>query len=234
MHDRGRWAVRWAAGLAVGLVAAMVAGAAFARVGGDESTGVERVRFRNIGVGQGLSQASGVDILQDAQGFIWVATQDGLDRYDGYGFRVYKHDRTDPWSLAANNLRRLLLDRKGRLWIATTSGGVSRYDTRLDRFENFRPDPNRLDAIGNEYVSALLEDASGTIWVGTRGHGLQYFEEAAANFVESRCKAVRWSISRPCWSSITATFFSAPARAFSDAIAPAGNCVNGLRNRALT
>ncbi|MEO5559876.1 MAG: two-component regulator propeller domain-containing protein, partial [Dokdonella sp.] len=190
MHDRGFWAVRWAACLAVGLVAAMVTGAAFARDGVDESTGVERVRFRNIGVGQGLSQPSGVDIVQDAQGFIWVATQDGLDRYDGYGFRVYKHDRADPWSLAANNLRRLLLDRKGRLWIGTTNGGVSRYDARLDRFENFGPDPGRADAIGNEFVGVLFEDASGTVWVGTRGHGLQSYDEAGAHFVESRCRSV--------------------------------------------
>ncbi len=189
MHDRGLWAMRWAACLAVGLVAAIGAGAAFARVDVDDSTGVERVRFRNIGVAQGLSQATGLDIVQDAQGFIWVATQDGLDRYDGYGFRVYKHDRADPWSLAANNLRRLLLDREGRLWIATTTGGISRYDARLDRFENFRPDAKRADAIGSEFVSVLFQDASGTVWAAARGHGLQYFDEAASNFVESRCRS---------------------------------------------
>ena len=62
---------------------------------------------------EGLSQASALGIAQDAQGFVWIATQDGLDRYDGYGFRIYQHDRGDTHSLVANNLRRLLLDRQG-------------------------------------------------------------------------------------------------------------------------
>jgi signal transduction histidine kinase/ligand-binding sensor domain-containing protein len=168
----------------------VLAGALPVHAAGDDSIGVERVRFRNIGVAQGLSQASGLDIVQGARGFIWIATQDGLDRYDGYGFRVYKHDRSDPWSLAANNLHRLMVDRQGRLWVGTTSGGLSRYDAQLDRFDNFRPDPNRSDALGGEYVSTLLQDKAGTIWVGTRNHGLQQYEEAGAHFVESRCRGV--------------------------------------------
>ncbi|HEY6940592.1 two-component regulator propeller domain-containing protein [Dokdonella sp.] len=169
-------------------MAVLACAGAGARAQGRDNHGVERVRFRNIGVEQGLSQASGVDIAQDRHGFIWVATQDGLDRFDGYGFRVYKHDRGDPSSLAANNVHRLLVDRRGRLWVGTTSGGLSRYDERLDRFDNFIPDASRADAIGSEYVSALLEDAAGTLWVATRNHGLQHHDEAHGTFVDSRCR----------------------------------------------
>jgi ligand-binding sensor domain-containing protein len=173
-----------------GLMALAVAMLARTVVAGDidDVIGVERMRFRNIGVAQGLSQPSVLDIVQDAQGFIWAATQDGLDRYDGYGFRVFKHDRADAWSLGSNNPNRLLVDRQGRLWVATSSGGLSRYDQRLDRFDNFRPDAGRPDALGGEYVVTLSEDAAGTLWIGTRDHGLQRYDEAHGNFSDSLCK----------------------------------------------
>jgi len=176
-----RRAACWLIGLA------LAAGVAPAFAQGRDNHGVERVRFRNIGVDQGLSQATGAAIAQDRQGFIWIATQDGLDRFDGYGFRVYKHDRGDPYSLAANNVQELLVDRQGRLW-AGTSAGLSRYEARLDRFDNFEPDPARADAIGSEFVSALHEDAAGTVWVATRNHGLQRYDEARGGFAESACR----------------------------------------------
>lgn len=177
-----RRAACWLIGLA------LAAAGAYAHAQGRDNHGVERVRFRNIGVGQGLSQATGADIAQDRQGFIWVATQDGLDRFDGYGFRVYKHDRSDPYSLAANNLQDLLVDRAGRLWIGTSSGGLSRYDARLDRFDNFVPDRARDGAIGSEFVSALAQDRAGALWVATRNYGLQRFDEARGAFVDAACR----------------------------------------------
>lgn len=178
--------MRWSARGLMGLAWAIVAGTA---VGGDidDVIGVERLRFRNIGVADGLSQPSALAIVQDAQGFIWVATQDGLDRYDGYGFRAFKHDRADASSIASNHLNRLLVDTWGRVWAGTTSGGLSRYDQQLDRFDNIRPDPKRPDALGSEYVSTLTADAAGSIWVGTRDHGLQRSDEANAAFTDSRC-----------------------------------------------
>ena len=155
---------------------------------GEAGTGVERVRFRHLGVPEGLSQASALGIAQDAQGFVWIATQDGLDRYDGYGFRIYQHDRGDTHSLVANNLRRLLLDRQGRLWAGATNGGLSRYDARLDRFDSFRPDPSRPGALGSGSVGALLQDRGGRVWVAARGSGLQWFDEAAGQFRDSACR----------------------------------------------
>lgn len=169
------------------IAAALAVAGACAHAQGRHNHGVERVRFRNIGVEQGLSQATGAAITQDRQGFIWVATQDGLDRFDGYGFRVYKHDRGDPYSLAANNPQELLVDRRGRLWVGTTSGGLSRYDARLDRFDNFTPDPARADAIGSEYVSALFEDGDGNVWVAARNAGIQRFDEQRQAFAPLPC-----------------------------------------------
>jgi ligand-binding sensor domain-containing protein/signal transduction histidine kinase len=152
-----------------------------------DRTGVERVRFRNIGVSDGLSQSTGMDIVQDADGFVWIATQDGLDRYDGYGFRVYKHDRSDNWSLASNKLRRLMVDRQGRLWVATDNGGLSRYDSRLDRFDNFLPDAKSPGALGSEFVAAILQDRAARVWVTTRDHVPQRFDESSGGFQDSVC-----------------------------------------------
>src|SRR6476659_9053277 len=84
--------------------------------------GVANVRFRNYGVDEGLSQATALQMAQDKAGFLWIGTQDGLDRFDGYGFRVYKHARSDAHSLSDNGIRALAADADGSLWIGTQAG----------------------------------------------------------------------------------------------------------------
>ena len=150
-----------------------------------DDAGVERLRFRHLGVREGLSQTIATSLAQDTQGFVWVGTQDGLNRYDGYGFRVYKHDRDDPASLPDNNVRRLLADSKGRLWIGSPSG-LARYDTATDRFDAWRPVPGADGALAGRSVSALLEDRAGEIWVSTSG-GVQRYDEKTGTFGAAPC-----------------------------------------------
>lgn len=138
--------------------------------------GVERLRFRRLGVRDGLSQTIATALAQDDRGFVWIGTQDGLNRYDGYGFRVYRHDRDDPSSLPDNHVRRLLADRRGRLWVGHASG-LARYDAAHDRFQTYRPKSGDARAIAARFVGALLEDRDGRIWVATIGGGLQTFDE---------------------------------------------------------
>ncbi|MEZ5523242.1 MAG: two-component regulator propeller domain-containing protein [Dokdonella sp.] len=79
--------------------------------------GIDTVHFRTFATGQGLSQATARVIAQDRAGFIWVGTQDGLNRFDGYEFHVYKTDRDDPWSLSQNHVWALAADPDGSLWV---------------------------------------------------------------------------------------------------------------------
>jgi PAS domain S-box-containing protein len=125
-----------------------------------------KARFGHLTIEDGLSHNWIHAILQDHQGYLWFGTQDGLNRYDGAGFRVYRHDKDDPHSLPSNVAGALLEDSQKRLWVGSGWGGegVSLYDRRLDRFTTYRPAPGA--AVGNN-VRALLEDRKGRIWLGT-------------------------------------------------------------------
>src|SRR5262249_34854045 len=88
--------------------------------------------FAHLTTADGLSQNSVLDILQDRRGFMWFATGDGLDRYDGNAFVVYKHNANDPGSLSDNFIRDLLEDDKGNLWVAAYPG-VNKFDPTTER-----------------------------------------------------------------------------------------------------
>ena len=89
------------------------------------------LRFEKINRAQGLSQNTVNQILQDHLGFLWLATENGLNRYDGYGFKVYRHDPLMPNSLSSNFVTRLFEDRDHRLWVVT-SRGLNRFDRQRE------------------------------------------------------------------------------------------------------
>ena len=154
---------------------------ACARAFAADVPGVDTVRFHNYSPVDGLSQATGVVITQDRTGFLWVGTQDGLNRFDGHGFRIYKHDRTDPWSLADNFINVLLPDPDGALWVGTETGGLVRYDPILDRFE--RQTLRRISAQNQEpeRVSALQRDQRGRLWVAGTAQSLYWLDRTGTH-----------------------------------------------------
>ena len=92
------------------------------------------IRFRRLSIDEGLSQSAVNCILQDRHGFIWIGTEDGLNRYDGYTFTVYKHDLDDPSSLSDSWIWTLYEDREGTLWIGTRVGGLNRFHPETATF----------------------------------------------------------------------------------------------------
>jgi len=84
--------------------------------------------FRHLSIEGGLSDGHLRTIVQDQRGFLWFGTIDGLNRYDGYEIRVFRHDPENPRSLGANFVRALHVDRKGGLWVATIGGGLNLFD----------------------------------------------------------------------------------------------------------
>src|SRR5690606_3165176 len=84
----------------------------------------EMPRFRVLGPGDGLPSTTVPAIARDQEGYLWVATWDGLARYDGVGFRVWQHDPRDPASLPGNLIQALYVDGRNRIWVATEGGGV--------------------------------------------------------------------------------------------------------------
>ncbi len=144
------------------------------------------IRFDRLSLEEGLSQAGVFAILQDRAGFIWLGTRDGLNRYDGYDFTVYKHDPRDPSSLPGNSIRALLEDESGDLWVGTESGGLARWHHESDSFTRYRHDPADATSLSGDRVRAIHRDREGTLWIGTLDAGLNSFDPAAEAFERFR------------------------------------------------
>lgn len=133
------------------------------------STG--QIRFDHLTVEDGLSQSSVRDIVQDQQGFIWFGTEEGLNRYDGFGFEIFKHDPQNPNSLQSNVISSLYVDRAGDLWIGTTSG-LDRYRIAESQFDHYPLVEIGQDGLWGSVIEAMQQDEDGILWVATQGGGL--------------------------------------------------------------
>ncbi len=138
--------------------------------------------FERLTMEQGLSQNTILCILQDSRGFIWIGTQDGLNRYDGNEFTVYRHDPLDSHSLSNNYILSVAEDQQGTIWVGTLGGGLNYYDRLRDRFHNFKNVPGQRSTISDNIIRTLCEDRSGRLWVGT-DNGLNLYEASSGSFI---------------------------------------------------
>jgi len=113
------------------------------------------ITFEQISLEQGLSQSIVECIVQDNQGFMWFATEDGLNKYDGYTFNVFLHNAADHGSLSSNDIKSLCVDVSGALWIGMFQGGLNRYDREQEKFAHWRYDPDDPGSLSNDIVRAL-------------------------------------------------------------------------------
>lgn len=136
-------------------------------------------RFEHLSVEEGLSQVSVLSMIQDREGFLWIGTQDGLNRYDGYGFTVYRPEPGNAESLSGNFIHALYEDAAGTLWVGTNAG-LSRFDRRTEAFQRYDlAPPDSAGSYGN-YVAALAEGPRGKLWAGTPEGGLYRLDNPAA------------------------------------------------------
>jgi ligand-binding sensor domain-containing protein len=143
------------------------------------------LKFTHLTTNDGLSQGYVVDILQDRSGFMWFATRDGPNRYDGYSFVVYKHDPNDPGSLSSNFLQDLAEDGQGHLWVATNNG-VNRFDPTTERCTRYLHDPDNPDTLGGASVKSVAQDHHGYFWFGTEDGGLDRLDPRLGTFTHHR------------------------------------------------
>ena len=139
--------------------------------------------FRHVTVDEGLAQNTVLATLQDSQGFLWIATQNGLDRYDGYGLRHFTHQRGVADGLPTNYVWAMTADRSGALWLAIKDGGVARFDTRTETFTNYRHDPANAATLSTDAARQLLVDRDQQIWVATFGGGLNRLDPAMQTLI---------------------------------------------------
>jgi len=126
----------------------------------------QNVKFTHITTEDGLSQNTAFCILKDKYGLMWFGTEDGLDKYDGYHFTVYRNKVNDKGSIVGNSVTALFQDKAGNLWIGTKEG-LSKYNRANDSFINYYNDPANPNTLSNNSVNAIQEDHNGDLWVGT-------------------------------------------------------------------
>jgi signal transduction histidine kinase/DNA-binding response OmpR family regulator/ligand-binding sensor domain-containing protein len=134
-------------------------------------------------------------VVRDEKGYVWLGTANGLERYDGYSFKDYRHIPEIPHSLSSNAIWSLLIDRKKRLWVGTFETGLSLYDAPRDRFINFLPNPGDSSWLQNKGVLAIFEDHSGGIWLGLEFGGvvrLEIPDSPEANSPDSLARIIRF------------------------------------------
>lgn len=126
--------------------------------------------FKHIGVENGLSHNTVFTIYQDQTGFMWFGTKDGLNRYDGHQFKIFKNIPEDPKSIKNNNILSILETEENKLWIGTNDG-ISIYNPKTESFESF----NQTDQNGETVWGQILKikaDKSGNIWIASSSSGL--------------------------------------------------------------
>ncbi|WP_274050104.1 ligand-binding sensor domain-containing protein [Thalassomonas haliotis] len=127
----------------------------------------QNVRFRHLTVNDGLSQDSVYQVLQDNYGFVWFATSEGLNRYDGNEFVTYLHDPKKEQSLSKDWIWSMLESSDGRLWVGTDGGGLNLLNQDGRSFEHFKHDPGDENSISGNIVRTIFEDSAADLWLGT-------------------------------------------------------------------
>jgi signal transduction histidine kinase/CheY-like chemotaxis protein/ligand-binding sensor domain-containing protein len=125
----------------------------------------QKIKFTHLTTDDGLSQSTVRCILKDKYGFIWFGTEDGLNRYDGYNFTIYRNIPQNVHSLNGNSIGALFEDREGTLWIGTNNG-LNKYDRGSDSFTNY-PAKASEGSLSNNYITSISDDYLGNLWVGT-------------------------------------------------------------------
>ncbi|GAB2801229.1 two-component regulator propeller domain-containing protein [Rhabdobacter roseus] len=127
--------------------------------------------FQDITLADGLSQGMIFDLIEDHEHYVWIATKNGLNRFDGYTYKVFFPDATNPYAISDSQTSALFEDSQGRLWVGTTSQGLNLYDRITRRFYHCSLKDNTSgqssDKTPNEHISSIQEDPEGNIWVGT-------------------------------------------------------------------
>jgi ligand-binding sensor domain-containing protein/signal transduction histidine kinase len=143
--------------------------------------------FRHLNTSQGLSHNRITCVLQDSKGFVWIGSEDGLNRYDGYHIDVYKHDPGDASTVTSSSIRCLFEDHNKRLWIGTDDG-LSMFDNEIEKFVAYKIN-GTANSISSNQVTCIEEDANGNLWIGTAGGGLNIFNTATSKWTVYKTSA---------------------------------------------
>jgi signal transduction histidine kinase/ligand-binding sensor domain-containing protein/DNA-binding response OmpR family regulator len=141
----------------------------------------EKVNFEHIRVEDGLPVNSVTCILQDHLGFLWLGTQSGLVKYDGYSMTVYRPETDDTSSISGGNIRVLCEDHTGTLWVGTKRGGLNRFDRATETFTHYKYSEGDTTTLNSNNVKTIYNDKDRRLWIGT-DTGLNLLNTQLDNF----------------------------------------------------
>lgn len=134
--------------------------------------------FQKIDQSQGLSSSKITGIAKEKGGFIWISTQNGLNRYDGYNVKVYNKENSD---IESNDISSLYIDSKNRIWLTTDGSGLNLYDKTNNKFITYKTSLNNKSSIISNRINTIIENKNGSFWIGTE-KGLSLFDYDAHIF----------------------------------------------------
>ena len=141
----------------------------------------QTARFNRISLEHGLSQEMVQSIFQDSQGYIWVGTQNGLNRYDGYQFTSFAHDINNTGSIAGNFVFDIAEDPSGNIWVGLSGDGVSVFEKQTQTFRRYIRNSEVHGSLSHNSVRDILVDDLGNIWLATE-NGLNRYDRVADQF----------------------------------------------------
>ncbi len=146
----------------------------------------QKIFFNKVQPPPGKSFHHVTGMVQDKQGYIWLATKNGLFKYDGYSMVHYRNNALDGSSIASDFLETICIDKNGIIWIGTFNSGLDRLDPVTGSFTHFRHDPANPNSLSGNSIFALLADSEGTLWIGA--NGLDRFNPSTNTFTHFRHK----------------------------------------------
>ena len=142
----------------------------------------DELRFQRLSTANGLASNGINDILQDSRGFIWLATNNGLHRFDGYKMKIYFHDPNDSSTLSNSALNFLYEDSENNIWIGAYREGLNKFDRNNESFTRFHIGNTNPDAHNQNIVSEICEDSDNDFWIGT-DYGLLKFNPTTGQYI---------------------------------------------------
>jgi signal transduction histidine kinase/ligand-binding sensor domain-containing protein len=139
-------------------------------------------RFDHLTTENGLSSNRIWCILRDSKDYLWMGTDIGLDKYNSYEIKKYRHDDTRSGTISSNNIVCIYEDRGKKLWIGTNFG-LNQYDSGKDNFEVFKNNPDDNSSLNSNYIASIAEDKNGTLWILTDGNCLNKWDPATHSFI---------------------------------------------------
>ncbi|CAM3332495.1 hybrid sensor histidine kinase/response regulator transcription factor [Zobellia roscoffensis] len=123
--------------------------------------------FQHLDSNDGLSQNDVLTIHQDTYGYIWIGTDDGLNRYDGRNFKKFKPSPKNPYSLSGNLISTIAEDSLGNLWIGTSGYGINFYKRNTGKFYSFMTGETNTSGLGSDFIKEIIVDSKNRLWIRT-------------------------------------------------------------------